>query len=78
VSDGFLSKLYIPHCNASISRRYGDITVTYICMVEMSSHIYTLSISKHKNQSTQESEYRSTVVIYISAIITQVHSYHRV
>ena len=52
------------------SHGYGDITATYICRVEIPSHIYI----KHKYM--QELEYRSTVVIYIPAV-THVHSYHR-
>jgi len=41
------------------SYKYGDIIVTYIRRAEMPSHIYA------KPQYMQESEYRSTVVIYI-------------
>jgi len=43
----------------------------YICRAEIPSHIYT------KYQYKKESEYGSTVVIYIPEIIVQVHNYHR-
>jgi len=60
----------IPPCNTPIRwvrRRYCDVytqvrnTLTYIA----------------KHQYMQEPEYGCTVVIYIPAIITQVHSYHK-
>jgi len=41
------------------SRGYGDVTVTYMRMVEGPSHIYA------KHQYRQESECGSTIVIYI-------------
>ena len=41
------------------SRGYGDVTATYIRRSETPSRIYA------KHQNMQESEYRSTVVIYI-------------
>ena len=47
----------------------GDVTATYIRKSKIPSRIYA------KYQYMQESEYESTV--YIPAIITQVHSYHR-
>ena len=42
------------------SRRYGDITATYIHRSEIPSRIYA------KHQYRKESEFGSTVVIYIS------------
>ena len=50
---------------------YEDVTATYICRVKILSHIYA------KHQYRKESEYGSTVVIYIPAITTQIYSYHR-
>ena len=50
----------------SRSHRYGDVTITYIRRSEIPSCIYA------KHWYMQESEYESTVVIYILAIITQV------
>ena len=47
------------------SRGYGDVTVTYIHIAKIPSPIYV------KHQYRQESEYRSTAVIYIPAIIVQ-------
>ena len=41
------------------SGRYGDVTATCICRSEIPSRIYA------KHQYRQESEYGSTVVIYI-------------
>ena len=55
----------------SRSHGYGDVTATYIRRAEIPSHIYA------KHQYRHESEYGSTVVIYIPVIITQIHSYHR-
>ena len=52
------------------SRGYGDVTVKYR-RADIPSHTYT------KHQYMQELEYESIVVIYILAIIAQVHSYHR-
>jgi len=53
------------------SRGYGDVTVTYIYKTEILPYIYA------KYQYRQESECESTVVIYISTIIVQLQSYHR-
>ena len=50
---------------------YWDVTVMYIRRSEIPSRIYA------KYQYRQESEYKSIVVIYIPAIIIQVHSYHK-
>ena len=44
------------------SRRYGDVTVTYIGMAKIPSHIYA------KHQYMHESEYESTMVICIPII----------
>jgi len=57
---------------AARSHGYGDVTVTYKRRSEIPSRIYA------KHQYRQESEYGSTVVIYIPAIIAQVHNYHKV
>ena len=51
------------------SHRYEDFTVTYIRRVKIPSHKYA------KHQYKQESEYESTVVIYILIKILQVHCY---
>jgi len=59
------------HPITSGSHGYVDVTATYICRVEIPSHIYA------KHQYRQESEYESKVVIYISTIIVQLQSYHR-
>jgi len=53
------------------SRGYGVVTAMYICRSEIPSRIYAM------HQYRQESEYGSTVIIYIPAIITQVHSYYK-
>ena len=53
------------------SHGYGDVTATYIRRSEIPSRIYA------KHQYRQEAEYGSTVVIYIPAIIAQVHNYHK-
>ena len=50
---------------------YGDVTATYLRRAKIPSHIYA------KHQYKKESEYESTVIIYILVIMTQVHSYHR-
>ena len=64
------SKLWY-HSITPRSYGYGDVTASYIRRAEMPSRIYA------KHQYRQESEYESTVIIYISAIIAQVYSYHR-
>jgi len=61
---------YPVHYNAP-TRGYEDVTATYICRVKIPLHIYA------EHQYRHESEYESTVIIYIPVIIAQVHSYHR-
>jgi len=53
------------------SRRYGDL-LRRIYAGRKYPHIYA------KHLYMQESEYESTVVIYIPAIIAQIYSYHGV
>ena len=60
----------IDYCNApdpAVRRRYCDIYTRE----EIPSHIYAM------HQYMQESEYESTMVIYISVIIAQVHNHQR-
>ena len=50
---------------------YGDVTATYIRRLEIPSRINA------KHHYMQELECGSTMIIYISAEITQVYGYHR-
>ena len=54
-----ISFILCRHCVTPQSRGYGDVTVTYIRRSEIPSCIYA------KHQCKKESEYGSTVVIYI-------------